>query len=91
MIQQAEQIQTKRAQIMRVLEAATRPLTGIEVARAAGIPYKPTIDALQALMAFEKVVRVGSKFNARWLAASKLPPDPTSTIANTIDRIARLP
>ena len=49
-----------------MIEATSRPLTGKEVAQAAGIPYKPTIDALNKLHDYGKVRRVGAKFTARW-------------------------
>lgn len=44
-----QQKQTIRNRILGVIEATSRPLTGKEVARVAGIPYKPTIDALNKL------------------------------------------
>lgn len=83
------QVQTIRARIMNVLEQASRPMTGIEIARAASLTYKPTIDALQALMAYEKVIRVGSKFGSRWMSASKQTPDPTAALASAFDKLAR--
>ncbi len=61
-----QQKQTIRNRILGVVEAASRPLTGKEVARAAGIPYKPTIDALNKLHDYGKVRRIGAKFTARW-------------------------
>lgn len=61
-----QQKQTIRNRILGVIEATFRPLTGKEVARAAGLPHKPTIDALNKLHDYGKVRRVGAKFTARW-------------------------
>ena len=66
MTTKAEQTSTVRARVLAIVEKATRPLSGIEIARAAGIPYKPTIDALNMLLNYGKVHRIGRKHTARW-------------------------
>jgi len=66
MIDRHQKRQTLRSRVLAVIEAATRPLTGKEVAQAVGIPYKPTIDALNKLYDYGKVRRIGAKFTARW-------------------------
>lgn len=55
--------------MLAVLEAATTPLSGKEVAELAGIPYKPTIDALGVLLYRGSVARTGAKFTAQWMLA----------------------
>lgn len=66
MIDRQRQLQTIRSQVLALIEAASRPLTGKEIARAADIPYKPTIDALNKLHDYGEVRRIGAKFTARW-------------------------
>lgn len=66
MIDRHQQRQTIRSRVLAVIEVASRPLTGKEVAQAAGIPYKPAIDALNKLYDYGKVRRTGAKFTARW-------------------------
>lgn len=61
-----------RMRVLAVVDNAKRPLTGIEVARAVGAPYKPTIDALNALLNHGKVERLGRKFTARWTRSPKV-------------------
>lgn len=61
-----------RMRVLAVVDNAKRPLAGIEVARAVGAPYKPTIDALNALLNHGKVQRQGRKFTARWLPSPKV-------------------
>lgn len=70
MTTQAEQTSTVRARVLAIVNEATRPLPGIEIARAAGIPYKPTIDALNMLLNYGKVHRIGRKHTARWTRAN---------------------
>lgn len=67
MTTQADQTSTVRARVLAILDAATRPLSGIEIARTAGLPYKPTIDALNMLLNYGKVHRIGRKHTARWV------------------------
>lgn len=48
--------------------AADSPLKGCEIALALKIPYKPVIDALNALHDLGVIARVGKKTTARWAA-----------------------
>lgn len=73
MTTQADQTSTVRARVLAILDAATRPLSGIEIARTAGLPYKPTIDALNMLLNYAKVRRLGRKHTARWTRADAQP------------------
>ena len=52
-------------------------MTGREIAERAGLSYKQTIDALNALYNHSRVARNGRKFMARWvpLPPAELPPD----------------
>lgn len=72
--------QTIRGRILGVIEAATRPLTGQEIAALVGMPYKPTIDALNALYNYGKVRRTGAKFTARWSAVRPVEPSPLALL-----------
>ncbi len=51
---------------MAVLAASDEFLIGQEVARRAGLPYKPALDALTYLYNDGKIARSGQKFTARW-------------------------
>lgn len=57
---------TVRSRVLAVIETAPDPLCGIQVAAIAGLTYKQTIDALNALHNLGKVSRDGRKFTARW-------------------------
>lgn len=66
MTKQPEQILTVRARVLAVVNRTPRPLTGIEIAKAAKVPYKSTIDALNSLLNNGKIERIGRKHTARW-------------------------
>lgn len=55
-----------RAKLVEVLRRTPRPMTGHELAKAIGIPYKPTVDALNALRCAGRVQRIGCKYSAKW-------------------------
>jgi hypothetical protein len=57
---------TLRCRVLAVIDAAPSPLTGQEIALAAGLSYRQTIDALNALYNAGKIERVGRKSTARW-------------------------
>lgn len=57
---------TIRVKILAVIETATRPLTGREIARMARLNYKQTIDGLNALHNHARVERRGRKHTAHW-------------------------
>ena len=52
--------------ILSVLRASADPMTGKEIAKAAGLGYKSTIDALDRLLNTEQVSRIGRKSAAKW-------------------------
>lgn len=56
-----------RQLVLRVVNDSPVKLTGREIAKRAGLQYKQTIDALDALHNHGKVKRVGKKFNTRWM------------------------
>lgn len=62
----AQQILTYRMRVLAVVESSPNALTGREIAQAACMSYKQTIDALNALYNYGKVQRHGRKFMARW-------------------------
>lgn len=65
--------------IASALADRTKPLSGRDVAQAAGIPYKATIDALCRMHDAGTVVRIGRKYRATWALAGSpaaLQPDP---------------
>ncbi len=67
MEREAQQRQTYRMRILAVVESSHHALTGREIAHATGIPYKKTIDALNALHNYGRVHRIGKKFTAKWI------------------------
>lgn len=69
----AQQILTYRMRVLAVVESSPNALTGRDIAQAACMSYKQTIDALNALYNYGKVQRHGRKFMARW--SRVLPPD----------------
>lgn len=66
--------QTYRMRVLSVVEVANEPLTGREIAKAASLTYKQTIDALNALYNYGRVHRHGRKFMARWSCVRQNPP-----------------
>ena len=62
----AQQILTYRMRVLAVVESSPHALTGREIALAACMSYKQTIDALNAIYNYGKVQRTGRKFTARW-------------------------
>ena len=62
----AQQISTYRLRVLAVVESSAHALTGRQIALAACMSYKQTIDALNALYNYGKVQRTGKKFVARW-------------------------
>ena len=82
-VNQPTQTKTVRARILDVLEHATRPLSGMEVAKAAGLKYKTTIDGLNALLNYERVTRTGRKCVAKW-SSNKPKVDPLAPLQEAI-------
>lgn len=66
---------TLRARVLAVIEAADAPMTGHQVADAAGITYRQAIFALNALNNAAHVGRIGRKFTARWVKVQAMAPD----------------
>ena len=71
-----QQITTYRMRVLAVVESSPHALTGREIAQAACMSYKQTIDALNSLYNYGKVQRHGRKFMARWSRVQPLPPVP---------------
>lgn len=63
-----------RDRVLEVLESSLFPLTGYEVACLAGLRYKQTIDALDALYDMERVSRLGKKESAKWVRLERVAP-----------------
>lgn len=57
---------TYRRTVLSVVTSAEASLSGKDVAGLAGLTYRQTIDALNALNNMELVRRTGRKFTARW-------------------------
>lgn len=56
-----------REVVLNVVNKSPVKLSAREISRRSGLTYKQTIDALQALNNYERVVRIGKKFSARWI------------------------
>ncbi|QOJ19499.1 MAG: hypothetical protein HRU77_01585 [Gammaproteobacteria bacterium] len=56
-----------RDKVLAVVNDSPVKLTGIEIAKRAGLDYKQTIDALDALNNYGRILRIGKKFNTRWM------------------------
>lgn len=69
---------TIRPAILACLRESARYLSAAEIARRTGIPYKSTIDALNALHGRAQVDRIGGKFTARW-GTKTFPPTTVAT------------
>lgn len=59
-------IKTYRLRVLAVLDNTPGFHTGQRIAQLAGLTYKQTIDALNALNNAERVARTGHKYTARW-------------------------
>lgn len=69
--------------ITKALTGRTKPLSGREVAGAAGIAYKAAIDALCRMHDAGTVVRFGRKYRAAWAlvgSPAALEPDPMGAL-----------
>ncbi|CAB4154946.1 hypothetical protein UFOVP653_47 [uncultured Caudovirales phage] len=60
---------TLRCRVLAIVSNADTALTGAAIADLAGLSYRQTIDALNALYNAGKVERTGRKFTARWQIA----------------------
>ena len=77
---------TYRAAVLVVIEAATEPLPGHRVAELAGLSYRQTVDALNALHNHSRIARIGRKYTARWM---RVPPQPTENPYARLDEAMR--
>jgi hypothetical protein len=57
---------TLRHRVLVVIQESDINLTGAEVAKRAGVSYRQTIFALNALYNMGRIARTGRKFTARW-------------------------
>ena len=57
---------TLRCRVLAVINASDTHMTGREIAAQAGVSYRQTIDALNALYNAGKIDRQGYKSTARW-------------------------
>lgn len=79
-----------RARVLELVNDSPVKLTGREIAKRAGLEYKQTIDALNALHNHDKVQRIGKKFNTRWMRnESEKGIDATELLSRAFSRIAR--
>lgn len=65
-IHKRQQAQTYRMRVLAVIDASDACHAGRDLAKATGLTYRQTIDALNALNNMGKVARTGRKFTARW-------------------------
>lgn len=63
-----------RDKVLAVVNDSPVKLTGMEIAKRAGLDYKQTIDALDALHNYDRILRIGKKFNTRWMRIEKAKP-----------------
>lgn len=75
---------TYRATVLAIINETNELLTGREIAEQADLPYKRTIDALNALLNMELIEREGRKFTARW---RKVTPKATQPDIKLLDRL----
>ena len=59
-----------RDRVYKILVASRVPLRGREISERAGLQYKQTIDALNALYNYGRVKRHGKKLLSKWSAAT---------------------
>lgn len=78
---------TLRCRVLATMQDADTALTGSAIAQRAGLSYRQTIDALNALYNAGKIERTGRKFTARWQVVK--PPEP-SAVALLQDIFLRL-
>lgn len=55
-----------RAAVLAVVESSEGMMSGQDIARLAGLSYRQTVDALNALYNSARIARTGRKFTARW-------------------------
>lgn len=70
---------TLRDRVESVVNSGRGPFTGREIARMAGEEYKRTIDALNALLNYERIARLGKKATTRWVSKTSPAFRPTWT------------
>lgn len=58
---------TFRERVLRVVEAAQRPLSSREIAVEVGLTRIQTISALGALYNYGRITRIGSKSSSMWM------------------------
>lgn len=73
--------QTFRARVLATLDSASEPMTGHQVAQAAGIRYRQAIFALNALNNMSRVARIGRKSTAMWLRVTPPSDNPALALA----------
>lgn len=61
-----------REAVLKIISTAPYPTTGLAISQAAGLTYRQTIDALNALHNMSRVTRTGRKFTARWSAVTPI-------------------
>ena len=78
---------TYRSTVLAIIEQSGQCLTGQEISIRAGLTYRQTVDALNALHNLAKIRREGRKFTARWCS---LPDErPTALLERILWSIAR--
>lgn len=71
---------TLRCRVLAVIRESDTTLTGAEIARRAGVSYRQTIFALNALYNAGKIAREGRKFTARWCSVEAKPSPPPAFV-----------
>ncbi len=71
---------TLRRQVLATMQTADTALTGAAIAALAGLSYRQTIDALNALYNAGKIERTGRKFTARWQVVKPAEPHPLAVL-----------
>lgn len=78
---------TLRCRVLAVIEASASTMTGAEIAERAGLSYRQTIDALNALYNAGKIERTGRKFTARWQIVRPPEPHPLAMLEDIFLRL----
>lgn len=79
---------TLRCRVLAVIETADTALTGAAIADRAGLSYRQTVDALNALYNAGKIERIGRKFTARWQVVKPREPSAVEMLQDIFLRLS---
>lgn len=79
---------TLRCRVLAAVTEADTALTGHAIAQRAGLSYRQTVDALNALYNAGKIERHGRKFTARWQVTKPAEPHPLKMLEDIFLRLS---